>query len=267
MKKARRSQHAKKLSTRKSSDATKSELDPLDLLKPRADPEIVFGLVGPVGVELKPVIDAIEQELTGRYVTKTIKLSELIEDFFGVDYSSAPEHLRIRKLMHLGSHLRQESGLGEAIALLGIDEISRVREEELNGRESANAFIIRSIKNPEEVRLFRNVYGRGFFLISVYSQRENRVGHLSDRLTDSLHGDAAKCRARAERLVELDELENRKFGQDVQDAFPLADLFLNADDRENMRAQIGRFIELVLGYRFATPTETSMVCNMRGLLR
>lgn len=228
--------------------------DPLTLLRPMPDPEIVFGLVGPVGVELGPVIDAIEQELNGRYRTKTLKLSELVEDFFKVDYSQDAEHLRIRKLMLLGTYLRQMSGLGEAVGLLGVEEISRVREEEMEGETSGNAFIIRSIKTPEEVQLFRNVYGKGFYLISIYSHRENRVSNLSNRLADSLHGDVKKCRARAERLVEIDELENRPFGQDVQDAFPLADLFVNSDDREGLRLQVSRFIELIFGYRFSTPS-------------
>lgn len=229
-------------------------LDPKAFLRAMKEPEIVFGLVGPVGVELKPIIDAIEQELAGKYRTETIKLSALIERFFGVNYSKDTEQLRIRKLMLLGTYLRQESGLGEAIGLLGIEEVRKIRDGKLNGQGLSNAFIIRSIKTPDEVQLFRNVYGRGFYLISVYSQRENRVGHLSERLTNSLHGNAAKCRMRSERLVEVDELENRKFGQDVQDAFPLADLFVNADDRENLRAQIKRFLELLFGYRFATPS-------------
>lgn len=32
-------------------------------------------------------------------------------------------------------------------------------------------------------------------------------------------------------------------------------MFLNSDDRENMRSQVKRFLELVFGYRFATPTQ------------
>jgi len=228
--------------------------DPLSLLKPVADPEIVFGLVGPIGVELQPVIDAIQQELATKYRSKTIKLSELIEDFFDVDFSKEPDHLRIRKLMHLGTHLRQQSGLGEAVGLLGIQEIDRIRDEEFNKEDTGNAFIIRSLKTPNEVQLFRNVYGKGFYLISVYSHRDNRVASLSERLANSLNGNADKCRARAERLVEIDELENRQFGQDVQDAFPLADLFINSDDRENLRAQVKRFLELIFGYRFSTPS-------------
>lgn len=229
--------------------------DPLQTLRPMANPEIVFGLVGPIGVELNPVIEAIGQALAGKYRTTTIRLSELIEEFFDIDLSTEPDHLRIRKLMHLGTYLRQQSGLGEAVGLLGIEEIARLRDETLDAKDDSNAFIIRSIKTPDEVQLFRNVYGRGFYLISVYSQRENRVSYLSDRLTNSLHGESSKCRARAERLVEIDELENTKFGQDVQDAFPLADLFLNADDREDLREQVDRFIDLVFGYRFSTPTK------------
>lgn len=234
--------------------ASFASLSPAELLEPMRDPEIVFGLVGPIGVELKPVIDVIEKELPAKYRTKTIKLSALIEKYFNVDYSSDPEHLRIRKLMLLGTWLRQRSGLGNAVGLLGVEEITQVRRQDLGGKESGNAFIIRSIKTPDEVKLFRNLYGRGFYLISVYSQRENRVSYLGDRLSNSLHGDSSKCRTRAERLVEVDELEARKLGQDVQDAFPLADLFVNADDRESLREQVKRFIELVFGYRFATPT-------------
>ena len=158
--------------------------------------------------------------------------------------------------MHLGTHLRKQSGLAEAVALLGIEEIARIREEDFAGRESSNAFIVRSLKTPSEVQLLRNVYGKGFYLISVYSHRENRVVTLSDRLSKSLNGNADGCRARAERLVEVDEVElnNREFGQDVQDAFPLADLFVNSDDRENLRAQVKRFIELIFGFRFSTPS-------------
>ena len=62
--------------------------DPVSLLKPMAHPEIVFGLVGPIGVELQPVIDVIQEELVGKYTSTVVRLSSLIEDFLTLTFQA-----------------------------------------------------------------------------------------------------------------------------------------------------------------------------------
>ncbi|MEO6381293.1 MAG: hypothetical protein ABIO35_04640 [Nitrobacter sp.] len=44
------------------------------------------------------------------------------------------------------------------------------------------------------------------------------------------------------------------FGQNVRDAFPKADLFLNANDAEGMERQMRRFVKVLFGYPFSSPT-------------
>jgi hypothetical protein len=54
------------------------------------------------------------------------------------------------------------------------------------------------------------------------------------------------CRHEAEFLLEKDRADHGdSLGQNVQKAFPLADVFVNCDDRPGARAALIRFIKLV----------------------
>jgi deoxycytidylate deaminase len=225
-------------------------------LSPDPHPELVFGIVGPIGVDLEPVINVLCQELLAvGYTTNPIQLSRQIESFFGSDHSHETEDKRISNLMDEGTRLRSESGWGDAVAWLGIAEIRRIRTEELDGLTSKNAFILRSLKHPKEVETLRSVYGKGFFLISVYSPREVRVTALADRIRRSNFGKGKKARAIAEEMVERDEEEeSTSLGQDVRDAFPLADLFVDSRNKPALALQISRFFELLFGNVFHTPS-------------
>ena len=225
-------------------------------LSPDPHPELVFGIVGPIGVNLEPVMTVLYRELQAvGYKAKTIQLSRQIEIFFGTDHSLETEDNRISHLMDEGTRLRTGSGSGDAVALLGIAEIRRVREEELGGKPSQNAFILRSLKHPKEVETLRSVYGKGFFLISVYSPREGRVTALADRISRSNFGKGRKARSIAEDMVERDEEEeSTSLGQDVRDAFPLADLFVDSRNKAGLALQISRFFELLFGNVFHTPS-------------
>lgn len=231
-------------------------LDSDSPLTPRAFPELVFGLVGPVGVNLDPVISVLTRQLKAlNYTPKTIRLSKQIELFFGTNHSTESEDIRIEKLMDEGTRIREEGLRGDAVALLGIAEIKRIREEELQGKEERNAYILRSLKHPHEVETLRNVYGKGFFLISVYSPRDVRVTALAERINKSQFGSGSNARSKAEHMIERDEMEEDKsLGQDVKDAFPLADLFVDGRNKSSLEAQVTRFLELLFGNVFHTPT-------------
>lgn len=225
-------------------------------LSPNPWPELVFGLVGPVGVDLEPVISVLSRELRAvTYNVRTVQLSRQIETFFGTDHSGETEDKRISNLMDEGTRLRTQSGYGDAVAWLGIAEIRRIRAEDLAGQPSRNAFILRSLKHPKEVETLRSVYGKGFFLISVYSPREVRVTALTDRISRSNFSKGRGARVTAEAMVERDEEEeSTSLGQDVRDAFPLADLFVDSRSKPVLAQQISRFFELIFGNVFHTPT-------------
>lgn len=225
-------------------------------LTPLPHPELVFALVGPVGVDLEPVIVVLSRGLTALgYSANVIRLSQRIEAFFGIEHSNLPEDQRIAALMTKGTELRVKSGFGDAVALLGVAEIRRVRQEERGGCGESNAYILRSLKHPKEVETLRNVYGKGFFVISVYSPREMRVAALAERISRSNFGKGANARSQSEAIVERDEQEETtSLGQDVKDAFPLADLFVDGRNRSSLEGQITRFLELIFGNVFHTPT-------------
>lgn len=225
-------------------------------LVPKPCPELVIGLVGPVGIDLDPIVEALTRRLEAvEYKAVPVRLSAQIEKFFGVDYSDLQEDERIEKLMDAGTRLRENSERGEAVALLAIAEIRRVRQQELGGSTEGNAFILRSLKHPDEVETLRAVYGRGFVLISAYAPREARVSAMAEKVTRSQHGNPNHSREKAEGIVERDEQEeNKDLGQDVKDAFPLADLFIDARDKKSFEPEIRRFIELIFGNLFHTPT-------------
>lgn len=235
---------------------TVAESEQIDLLSPKPHPELVFGLVGPVGVDLEPVISVLSRELkAAKYTVNAIQLSRQIEQFFNTDHSRETEDKRILKLMDEGTRLRDRSQRGDAVALLGIAEIRRLRGEELGGSYENHAFILRSLKHPKEIETLRAVYGRGFFLISVYSPREARVTALAERISRSNFGKAKKARALAEEMVERDEEEeSTSLGQDVRDAFPLADLFVDSRNKGALTSQLSRFFELIFGNVFHTPS-------------
>lgn len=232
--------------------------DPEDSpLVPKPYPEVVIGLVGPVGIDLDPIVDVLTRRLEAvEYRALPVRLSAQIQTFFGVDYSDFPENERIEKLMDAGTRLREESGRGEAVALLAIAEIRRIRQQELNASTEGNAYILRSLKHPDEVDTLRAVYGKGFFLISCYAPRDVRVSAMAEKVTRSQHGNSNHSREKAESIVERDEQEeNKDLGQDVKDAFPLADLFIDARDKKSFEPEIRRFIELIFGNLFHTPTK------------
>lgn len=235
---------------------TTAQQDKIDPLSPKPHPELVFGLVGPIGVSLEPVITVLQRELKAvKYTVSAIQLSRQIEQFFGTDHSHETEDKRISNLMDEGTHLRHHSGRGDAVALLGIAEIRRIRREELDNEYESHAFILRSLKHPEEIETLRSVYGRGFVLISVYSPREARVTALADRISRSNFSNTRRARAKAEGMVERDEEEeSTSLGQDVRDAFPLADLFVDSRNKAALDSQVSRFFELLFGNVFHTPT-------------
>jgi hypothetical protein len=74
------------------------------------DIELVFGLVGPTGVDLTAVCDALESKLSEvSYATEIVSLSQLIAVFLKTKIRNNNEYERIKDLMTLGTKLREET--------------------------------------------------------------------------------------------------------------------------------------------------------------
>lgn len=223
-------------------------------------PEIVFGLVGAIGTPLDEVEQALEDSLREvGYSYDVIRVIELLHEIDRwKDLPHANEEERYRRHIDAGREFCEHVGLEDALARLAIGRIKKLRSDGSGAGtspRSRHAYILRSLKRPAEVALLREVYDAGFILIAASSPREVRIQHLADKFARSQHGfDSSRHRPEAEQLVSIDEREGAAFGQNVRDTFQEADVFINASEREDIRRNMKRFIELLFAFPFHTPT-------------
>jgi cytidine deaminase len=187
-----------------------------------------------------------------------VRLSELITTYLGKSHDFANEYVRIKTLMDRGTGLREDSKQPDIVARLGIAAIRVAREAKTGDvRKPAKrvAYFVRSFKRPEEVDLFRQVYGKAFTLISVYASRSWRLQFLKKLLSPSLGLDRAKAEEHATELIARDyEEEGRKLGQRVGKTFPLADYFVTSESRPDLEKQLKRLVQLTFGNPYVSPT-------------
>lgn len=231
--------------------------------------ELVFGLVGAVGSDLKVVTRTLTSELECvRYKVEEIHVSSLLHQLDRYAHLGntgfESEFERIREHMKAGTDLRNSTGAGEAMALLAVSAIRRRRialQPGLSRQDATKrplqrtAFVIRSLKHPDEIQLFRYVYGRAFNVISTYTPRQERVGELAAIIAES-RGETytEPFRAQAEELAQIVEQEDDKLGQSVRESFPRGDYFVDARSRERLQASLARYVRLLFGHPFETPT-------------
>ena len=244
--------------------------DVIDL--PETQLELVFALAGPVGADLQEVsrtlADALKQ---GDYAdVEEISVSALIgqiaakqsltrADGMPIELLVEPEEKRIASHMDAGNAIRRLCASPTAVAALAIGDI-RGRRKRAGGKPSRRAYIIRSLKRPEEVQLLRRVYGAGFFLIGVNVNRPTRVESLAKRIARSHRETPASPHyetdlLEAEALAKRDEDEQLDpYGQRLRDVFQLCDLFVEPAAKTSLFHQIFRFVRLILGDLGETPS-------------
>jgi cytidine deaminase len=235
-------------------------------------PELFFGLVGAVGTDISAAAAQLTLELHRvDYKAKVIRLSRLLGDLPRFVHlqalAEAPEDERIDAHMKTGNVLRALADNGDAVARLGINEIRAVREtltQDPNKPAPRTAYILQSLKHPQEAVLLRDVYGTAFHLISVYQphhvRREQLVRQVQERREIMARDIPVEIlndyQQRADFLIEKDAKEvSNPFGQDLRDVFPMADLFVSLPDYkgQDIGLQMRRFIEILFGARFHTP--------------
>jgi deoxycytidylate deaminase len=232
---------------------------------PPPGPELFFGLVAAIGTDLDRVSDVLVAALADvAYDAEVVRLSELLREIgSGPVLEETPRDRRYQTYMDKGTYLREQTGRGDALAVMAVRRIRRLRSGNETGDErdaaprSRTAYILRSLKHPDEVVRLREVYGSGFFLIGAYSPRDRRLKYLEEQIAASHHASPPTLEhtRKAEDLIVKDEKEAfHRLGQNVGDTFPLADVFVDVSrSEEEVRVNIERFIALLFGYPFHTP--------------
>lgn len=214
---------------------------------------IIFGLIAPTGIDKHITIEKIIYGCQSfGYKVKYISVSRDIIPQFCSKKTYDSEFERISSSMDTGNDLRtrteDNSILMKAVihSIFTGKEMSGIAEKD-NPLPSINtAYIIDSIKNPDEVALLRSVYGTGFHLIGISSNKTNRIKELKSRNISEEN---------ASKLIERDEAEDNLHGQKTRDAFQECDYFIDADAKEDeVENDIERLLHLLFGDPFITPT-------------
>jgi deoxycytidylate deaminase len=232
--------------------------------------ELVFGLVYAVGTDYKPVLEYL-MDTTGLsgYSAQEYHISSWFAEIVDraqlkVALSDAPEYDRISSRIEAGNKIREWSTQADFFALYAASKLFTTRtvddhEEPVAHKRTAHVFV--SLKRPEEVETLRKIYGPGFFLIGIFADEHERVSFLTNRKGLSEND--------AWELVERDQKEKDvPYGQRTRDTFQMADVFVGLAKKQYEPALL-RFLKLVFGDRFATPTrdEHSMFLAYAASLR
>lgn len=222
--------------------------------------ELFIGVVAPVGVNYAVGLDLLDAELKALGIASIrIKLSKLIGEVPGVPIVvSTAEDERIWKLMKAGNEARARLSDGSALAKLAVLSIQKNRElitSDATKPAKKTAYLILTLKTPEEISFLRRTYGDAFILISFYEPREERVTSLAHKIASSKQvSDMDSERSAAEAIVKADEKDGEKQGQRTGDSFSQADFFVSTSNREDAGKAIKRFVDILFGHPFHTPT-------------
>lgn len=206
-------------------------------------PELVFGLVGPVGVDMDAVQSCLCAALSQvGYKSHLIHLTKLMKPLEAAGRKRSRHNTIIDEKISRANALCEQFKDNRVLAALAISEIRRIRktvnlETQLYQDEATaadfeapgNAYVIRQLKRDDEIDLLRWVYRRNFLQISVALDRDLRIASQKNRLSrENPRLSPLQCDRESRRLIEKDEAEeDNPFGQRVRSIFPLGDVFIS----------------------------------------
>lgn len=224
----------------------------------------MFGIAGRIGSGASFVAEKIRHTLYGyRYDVEVIDASTFIMTAwflsqatdsspdlaalrakFDAEYSSPVA--RTRKLQTLGNELRQRFGK-DVIARLAVRDAIAPKLKEV-GLGARQAFVIDSLKRPEEVDLLRRIFGGSFCAVGVTATDQKRTerlrerkGYLEDELKELSERDA-------------DESDN-PFGQRSIKTILRADYYFANEyaTKDEVGTEAERLVGLLFGAAVYTP--------------
>jgi deoxycytidylate deaminase len=225
-------------------------------------PELFLGLAGAIGTDLDLVTNKLSAVLTRLgYESRTIHLAALLSELPDVapKLIPTPYDKYIHSHMNEGDSLRKKTARNDALALLGVANIQKQRQESggsFGAHVVPRAYILRSLKHPDEAQTLREIYGDSFYLIAAYAPHDLRRDHLAERIARS-NSDSSpnKYLAEAERLISRDlEEADLPHGQKMRDTYHRADVFVDTTEFETLTKSVERFVELIFGNTLHTPT-------------
>lgn len=232
------------------------------------NPEIIFGIVGPIGVNIEIVIEYLSDSLRRvNYSPCVIRITEALNSVKPLpNVEQKTYDGRYHSLIKKADDFCKEVGSHAALAGLAIGEIRRLRvdinrdqKRPLDEPARGTAYIIRQLKRPQEIELLRKTYGRKFVQISVFLDGDDREAEIADKIQhfDSTPVEREEAVKRAADLIAKDASEaDNEFGQRVSDIFHLGDVFVVGQKSLASKETVDRFIRAFFGHNGISPTKS-----------
>lgn len=196
------------------------------------DGMLVIGIVAQVGTNLDDLSSALKNRLKQKkYLVHEVSLSEFLTT--GTDSTT-------KTRQEQGNVLRRSLKCNHALALAAVAKIRNLIGD--GDKRTKQAFIVRSLKRPEEVEALRIVYGEAFLALGVHTPRSKRIHFLRDVKSDP----------KPQETVECDENADDFYGQRTRDTYEFCDFFIKGIDPEHEGLE--RALKVFFGSVFETPT-------------
>jgi cytidine deaminase len=219
-------------------------------------PELVFGLVYGAGADADPIGRILGEHL-GHYAydLHVIHLSEVFAGLLGRDDFDHDTPHATRDLQNMGDELRNNLDTDDALAQLAVYLID-IERRKLTLANKRVAWLIRSLRRPEEVRFLRRVYGSRFILLAAHVPERVRLAGAQRGQRKRSAKASHSYEQEAMRDLRRDEHDAHKpHGQAMRDTFALADFFIDFRTPNRLRMSLPRAVRLIFGESFETPTQ------------
>lgn len=221
-------------------------------ITPTPSPVLVIAIAGRIGSGTSFVRDRVEHALS-KYAYEVVPIdvsrvilertfSKLFEDAEKLADKSPTD--RIQELQVRGTRLRREFS-ADIVARLIVSTVIALNLEDPSKRK---AYLIDSLKHPDEVDYLRSVFGNAFYLVGVVATDGRRRQRLRER--KGLDAEAF------ETLSRIDARESgTEEGQRTIDTVVQADYFFanNYHTVDGIEKEANRFVRLIFGTRVDTP--------------
>ncbi len=232
--------------------------------EPIQKPEIFLALVSRLGTDTSAFAKLIRKSLKKfGYDVRIIKASKAICSEFSTTFNENDPQHRVEGLIDFCNAARACSTRNDLIALSAVRAIQNERRIVSNKQDPTTPqrrilYLIDQFKRPEEIEHFRQIYGRQAIVFSLHANRQIRVRRLAERIAEARpeNPDVSSYISTAEALLRRDDEEEEKpFGQNVRNAFPLADFVVDVALSEGQQQrEINRFFDYFFGSPYAMPT-------------
>src|SRR5450631_2074562 len=158
-------------------------------------PEVVIGLIGPLGVDLGMLTSELTAAFSSvKYTTRVINVIEGVLQYEPWERTpSSPYCEKYNARMDAGNEFRERLNRKDALGCVAITAIQTERMKYHDTKDGSQtlpiprcSYILRSLKTPEEIAVLRWTYGTNFVAVAAYMPRALRIQALMRRIADSL---------------------------------------------------------------------------------